>query len=329
MKKRILPFIGVFFLFLGCENPVEQNRAVHFYVWKTTPNLTEKEERVFDQTKAKNLYVRLFDIVTDLGKPTPQAVLKEWKTELSTEAFIPVVFITNETFAEINPSAREELARNTFELIEEITGQYDLDYKEIQIDCDWTETTKEAYFSFLKDLKKISEKEVTSTLRLHQVKYRRFTGIPPVDKVYLMAYATSSPIAEQEVNSILDLELLKDYLESINSYPLEFDIALPLYSWAIVSNHLGRKKLINGIAEEDLSPEDFEQKEGRFIAKKDLFLEGLYINEGFEVKIEGISPALLKETKTYLNQKVKKPFAVVYYHLDHRFTDRFTIKDLL
>lgn len=329
MKKWILPFICVFSLLSGCKKPAERSHSIHFYVWKTTPKLTEKEEKVFEKTAAKNLYVRLFDIVTDLGKPKPQAVLKEWKTNLLAEAFIPVIFITNETFSEITASTNEELAKNTFELIEEITGQYDLDYEEIQIDCDWTESTKDAYFSFLISLKKISQKEVTSTLRLHQVKYRRITGIPPVNKVYLMAYATSSPIADQEVNSILDLDLLKDYLQSINDYPLDFDVALPLYSWAIVSNHLGRKKLINGIAEEDLTHEDFEQKEGRFIAKKDLFLEGLYINEGFEVKIEGISPELLKETKTYLGQKIKKPFAWVYYHLDHRFTDRFTINDLL
>src|SRR5690606_2105981 len=168
-------------------------------------------------------------------------------------------------------------------------------FDEIQIDCDWTESTRDSYFQFLKELKEISQKNIGSTLRLHQVKFRNKTGIPPADKVYLMCYATSSPIEEIEKNSILDLELLKDYLNDVDRYLLKKDVALPIYSWAIVTNHLGKKKLINGVSASDLDNENYKKlKDGFYRIEADTFLKGIYINKGFEVKLETISAELLR-----------------------------------
>lgn len=324
MNKFLLVFILTCFV-LGCEKPAPETS---FYIWKSNPDLTSDEAVFFQKTHAKKLYLRVFDVDIDQGKPAPKAVLKNFDSKFIDTDYIPVVFITNDSFKYLSDSDNQELAQNVFKLVHEIADEFDFDYQEIQIDCDWTGTTRENFFFFLKNLSEISQKKITSTLRLHQVKYRQQTGIPPVDKVYLMAYATSNPTENQDINSILDQNLLMDYLQNINDYPLDFDIALPLYSWAIVTNHLGRKKIINAVSQNDLNTLDFIFKDGYYIAQKDVFFKGFYVNKGFKIKLEEISPELLNETKTYLNKHVRKPYQYVYYHLDRQFTNRFNSEDL-
>lgn len=302
--------------------------GTNFYVWKTQPDLTETEKSVFKKTQAQKLYVRFFDVAEENGRIQPRAILKNFDPNFISAEIVPTLFITNESFYDLNKEDSTVLAENIFTMLSKITSDLNIDYNEIQIDCDWTSSTKNNFFFFLEKLGELSQKNMSSTLRLHQIKYKESVGIPPVDKVYVMAYATSNPIENQEENSILDMDLLKDYTANINDYPLDFDIALPLYSWAIVSNHFDRKKLINGISEEDLTPDDFEKKESFYVAKNNVFLGGLYINKGFTVKIEGISPELLAEAKTYFEKKLTRPYHLVYYHLDRRFTNRFDLKEL-
>lgn len=305
-------------------------KEADFYIWKNNPDLQKEELALLEKANTQTLHVRFFDIAASEGFPEQRSVLKEFSTaNLSTE-FVPTVFITNEAFQTDGKDYLQNLAEKTFEQIESMAHHFEMDFDEIQIDCDWMNSTQENYFEFLENLQEISQKEISSTLRLHQIKYKEQTGIPPIDKVYLMAYATSSPIEEENLNSILDLDLLKNYLSTINDYPLDFDIALPIYSWAIAKNHLGKKKLINGISSADLDADDFKLlDDGTYEVQRDLFLNGIYLNEGFTLKIEHISPELLKETKDYLDNKIKKPYRFVYYHLDREFTNRYSTKDLL
>lgn len=328
MIKLFKPLLFLCFIFLiSCS---QRQHQIQFYTWKSSPNLGQNEKEVFQNTRAHKLYLRLFDIDKKEGETQPAGILKSFFPELLKADYIPVVFITNRVFYGLDTSENKKLSQNIYNLIQKITAQYNIDFNEIQIDCDWTKSTKDAYFSFLKNLKKQTKKEITCTLRLHQVKYKGKTGVPPVDKVYLMCYATSSPIKTKEGNSILDINLLKNYLQNINDYPLRFDVALPLYSWAIVTNHIGRKKIINGISKSDLKEEDFTFiSKNNYTVKRNLFLSGIYLNKGFRLKIEGVSPELLRTCKDYLNKKIVQSYDIVYFHLDHKFTDRFTIKDLL
>ena len=312
----------------SCETKPEP--TVDFYYWKSErpPNAAEAE--VFSALHSKKLYIRLFDVDSQQGDIAPQGILANFDKEVLPAEYIPVVFITNRTFANISEESLDNLANKVFSLTDKIMSDHFGSFQELQIDCDWTESTKTAFFSFLEKLKTISNKKISCTLRLHQVKYKENTGIPPVDKAYLMAYATSNPLGEEEINSILDISLLKDYLENINDYPLDFDVALPLYSWAVVTNHLGKKMLINGVSGDDLKDDAFvEPTPGNFELEENVFLRGIYLNRGFKLKIEGISPELLTEAKQYLKQKIKQPYSIVYYHLDTMFTNRFTLEELL
>jgi hypothetical protein len=192
--------------------------------------------------------------------------------------------------------------------------------REIQIDCDWTAGTKDDYFTFLKELERISGKEITCTLRLHQVKDKSQTGIPPVEKVYLMCYSTSSPLENSDKNSILDLNILKSYLSKIDEYPIKkIEVALPIYSWGIVTNYLGKHKLINALSEKDLENPNFKKiSDIEIEIQKDGFYFGNYLNKGFRIKVEEISDEQLQEVINFLEKKINH-FNIVYYQLDSKF----------
>lgn len=318
-----------FLLLFSCK-PKLKEHPIQFYHWKTKVELGEIEKEYLQELNSDKLYIRVFDIVQENAQSKPTAIIQEFDSKSLSIEYIPTIYIVNDVFIGISTDDAKELAENSHRLIEQIAidNQFP-DFNEIQIDCDWTESTRENYFQFLEELKTISNKKITSTLRLHQVKFKNKSGVPPIDKVYLMCYATSSPIEEIEKNSILDLPLLKDYLNTIDEYPLDLDVALPIYSWAIVTNHLGKKKLINAVSEEDLKTADYKKRsDGLYEVQTDVFLKGIYLNQGFKIKLETIPIELLKETRQFLDSKIKTEFDIVYYHLDATFLSRYSVEDL-
>jgi hypothetical protein len=109
-----------------------------------------------------------------------------------------------------------------------------VDFKEILIDCDWTEKSQKNYFYLLKQIKKqYPNSKIAATIRLWQYKYAAKAGIPPVDKGLLMCYNITKPDDFQTKNSIGTSEELAQYITH-SDYKLKLDIALPLYSWGVV-----------------------------------------------------------------------------------------------
>ena len=293
-----------------------------FYYWKTTLMLNEEESTVLRKATAPYIYTRFFDVDKVNGKFQPVATITKDESFQTEKEIVPVVFIMNRTFLNIKPEEITFLAQNVSDLVQKKTSEFNFkESKEIQIDCDWTAGTKDDYFKFLQELKKISEKEVTSTLRLHQVKDKKLMGVPPVKKVYLMCYSTSSPLENSDKNSILDIQLLKNYLSELNDYPIEkMDIALPIYSWGIITNHLGKRKLINALSEKSLNNNNFRiLSETEAEVLNDGFYFGNYLNKGFKIKIEEVSSGQLNEVVGFINKKLRD-YNIVYYQLDANFT---------
>jgi len=329
MLKYLLPIL-IIPLFAACSKPAKEH-TINFYYWKTNVQFGETEKDYFRRLDCEKLYIRFFDIDQESdGYPMPKAKITLFNPKDLKAEYVPVVFITNRTFADMKYSNPERLAEDVDELIQKIVQKNNIPaIDEIQIDCDWTASTRTTFFAFLKQLKEKSGKKITCTLRLHQVKDRELAGIPPADKAYLMCYATASPKDTNAGNSILDMQLLKNYTKDINTYPLALDIALPLYSWGVVTNHRGEIRLINNVDISGMVP-DYLKETGAntYEAVDDFFLQGIYINKGFTLRIERIDPSLLNEAKTYLNSKIKGNYNIVYYHLDKPFLERFTIDEL-
>ena len=324
--------VALFALMLSACTP-KSHHDVDFYYWKSKCAIGETEREYFNQFDSKRLFVRLFDVDVEAGKAVLvgpiQAFTKEQLPNDSAKV-IPVVFITNQTFLDyVTDSAVEKLASNVSSTIGHIMETAGVAYDEIQIDCDWTQRTKATYFRFLKQLAEQSGHNISCTLRLHQIRDYQKTGVPPVSRGGLMCYATSSPMENDTRNSILDMELLKAYTANINEYPLDFDVILPIYSWGIVTNHVGEVKLINGLTEDDLQTPMFEKTDdNQYLVKEDGFLRGMYVNSGFTVKIEAITPELLAEAKQYLDHQIDRDFPWVYFHLSQGFLTRYSMDNL-
>jgi hypothetical protein len=151
----------------------------------------------------------------------PVGVITKDKSFETGKKIVPTVFITNRTFLYIKKDETTFLAKSIYTLIQKKIADYHLlTNNEIQIDCDWTAGTRDDYFKFLKELKRISGKEITCT-PASSGKDKSQTGIPPVEKVYLMCYSTSSPLENSNKNSILDVNILKSYLSKIDEYPIK------------------------------------------------------------------------------------------------------------
>ena len=105
------------------------------------------------------------------------------------------------------------------------------DIHEIQVDCDWTESTQVSFFKLCEVLRDMLHKDgikLSATIRLHQLKKE----CPPVDCGVLMLYNTGS-LYNPDGNSILNYKDVEPYLKTELEYALPLDFAFPVYSWGI------------------------------------------------------------------------------------------------
>ncbi|MGH1519030.1 hypothetical protein [Chryseobacterium sp. JK1] len=319
MKNYKILLLFLLFLMVSCNR--KENHPYTFYYWKTQLKLDAEEKKALDEATVPYLYTRFFDVDKEAGEFQPVAVITKNKNFITDKKIVPTVFITNKTLLGISGEEIKFLAESIHHLVEKKSEELHLKINnEIQIDCDWTAGTRDDYFKFLKELKKVSGKEITCTLRLHQVKDKKQTGIPPVEKVYLMCYSTSSPLEKSDKNSILDVSILKSYLSKIGDYPIKkIEVALPIYSWGIVTNHLEKHKLINALSQKDLNHPDFKKiSENEVEVQKDGFYFGSYLSKGFTIKIEEISQDQLEDVIRFLEKKIPN-FNIIYYQLDSKF----------
>ncbi|MEE6129620.1 hypothetical protein V2E39_19630 [Chryseobacterium arthrosphaerae] len=316
---KILRFLCILLLIASCSS--KEKHPYTFYYWKTNLKLDPEEKRVLDKAPVPFLYTRFFDVDKIDGKFQPVAVITKDASFQTSKQIVPTVFITNPALLGISPDEITFLAESIHHLVQKKAQEYHLKINnEIQIDCDWTAGTREDYFKFLKELKRVSGKEITCTLRLHQVKDKKNTGIPPVEKVYLMCYSTSSPLEKSDKNSILDVSTLRSYLSKLEDYPVKkIEVALPVYSWGIVTNHLEKHRLINALSEKDLDNPNFKRiSPSEVEILKDGFYFGNYLNKGFTIKVEEISEEQLEEVISFLQKKIPH-FNIIYYQLDSKF----------
>ncbi|KFF21313.1 hypothetical protein [Chryseobacterium sp. JM1] len=316
---KALKFLFILLLAVSCGG--KKNHPYTFYYWKTQLKLDQQEKKALDKASVPYVYTRFFDIDKISGQFQPVAVITKDKSFQTDKQIVPTVFITNQSMYRISAEEIRFLAKNINDLVQKKSKEYGFKINnEIQIDCDWTAGTRNDYFKFLKELKKVSGKEITCTLRLHQVKDKNQTGVPPVEKVYLMCYSTSSPLENSNKNSILDVTILKSYLSKLEDYPVKkIEVALPIYSWGIVTNHLEKHKLINALSRKDLENPGFKKISDHEVEiMKDGFYFGSFLSKGFRIKVEEISDEQLEDVTRFLEKKIPD-FNVIYYQLDSKF----------
>lgn len=315
MKKIVLIGLIVCFFF-SCQQ--QEQPIVSFYYWKTIFRLSPKEKNTLISNQVKRIYVRYLDI--DLNaktqKPVPRSPIRFEGSSFNFE-IVPVVYIKNKVMLDKKVDLLD-LAQKTNHFIQQINTKNNISIQEIQIDCDWTLTSKDNYLRFIQIFKKISSKQLSATIRLHQIKYYEKTKIPTVDRGVLMYY-NMGKIASDSLNSIYDRNIAKRYLASLKNYPLPINIALPMYSWGI---HIRDGKIIglrNKIDVNNLKNNSsfVLTNKNWFSLKKATFQNGIYYKEKDQLKIETISESDLFEMgndlKKHTNQNPKE---IIFYDLD-------------
>jgi hypothetical protein len=331
-----LHIILFFTLIISCQKKQPREIKPAFYHWKTESTISESEKNYLKNLKVEKLYIRLFDIDWDETRqfPTPIASTKALENINKDIEIVPTLYFTNKTFSKLLNNQLDTLVRLVFQKIERNTeGGH---FNEIQIDCDWTETTKTRFFSFLKSFKKLSKKQISATIRLHQVKYANKTGVPPVDRGTLMAYNMGNLDDTQTGNSILDTTILKSYLKNFENYPLKLDIALPLFSWGIVIRDGEAVKIINNLSDQDFGQvKDLKQgvdvdfQENRVHILKNLYLKGYYLYKDDEIRLENTPLSILQPTADLLAQHLNnEQVTVSFFHLDSAIIQRYHYEDL-
>jgi len=333
-----LPFLLCFLLSACSPSPSDPGPTVRgFYHWQGGNfTLSNQEQRYLDSMGQGPLFLRLFDIDYDASKdmavPLSTITIADSFWRKPHPGIIPTLFITNRSFQQIPRTALEPLAQKTLDRVRQVLGQQG--FSELQIDCDWTATTREAYFYYLQHLRRRLADSVTlsATIRLHQVADPGTTGVPPVDRGTLMAYNSGNIAAWTEKHSILNLEASQRYLQraAAQTYPLPLDLAVPLFHWGLVYR-LGKLwRIINGLDAEALQDSAYFHRIApqRYEVRQSTYLESYYLYQQDLIRLEQVAPARLAALLELLRAQRQPDQRLLFYHLDSSILQRWPYERL-
>lgn len=323
-----------------------------FYYWRTSFEPSYAEKKLLDETHAQRLYVRFFDLDTrwysnDNYTLEPVGRLQSKQQFPANIEVVPVVYITNYALEQLETKAeREKYVSLMVAKINRMAGRNGKkNIHEFQLDCDWTQTNRDVYFAFVKEFKAaVDPAKVSVTLRLHQYKYRKKSGIPPADRVMLMYYNMGELAEYSPQNYVLNNTTGKQYLGANEKYPLPMDFALPLYDQARKYNEDGNFiEFIDHYRMQELQDKSWMKKTGKYTwevrpAKEQVpkltsdwdypsAKENMY--EGTKVVYDKFSRKDLFEAAQLLQECVNtENYNVVFYHLDQTYTQQYKAYEL-
>ncbi|MBC9912469.1 hypothetical protein [Chitinophaga varians] len=328
-------FLCLLILCFACQRPAPRQITPAFYYWKQTWTGNANEMQYLRRLPAKRLYVKMFDTDVDpgTGKPIPVAMLREQTPLPDSIDIIPVVFIVNEVWSKPDTA----LATNINRLLEQLCQQIPAGrIPEIQIDCDWTRTSRDIYFAFLQQLREQSffrHRQLSATIRMHQVKFLINSGVPPVDKGLLMCYNMGDLRKPGDHNSILDENTMKSYIgnDRVSAYPVPLDIALPLFDWSVLFRDGRYAGILRNIREADLQDTALFASSGKYVytVLKDSVVNGYLLKAGNVVRRETSEPAML-ETVSRMVARQRQDYdpVVIFYHLDSVTLHNYPLDEL-
>lgn len=332
MMWHWLPIIGLAYLLSGCrETPRPE---VAFYYWQTTFSLSADEQTFLNESACRILYVKFLDIARSPGGQIEPYCFIEMEDTLGLagKTIIPCVFITNEVFKGISGEEILELAQHVSQSVQHLWQSWPgvrPKPAEIQLDCDWTNTTRAAYFRFLEKLQHQIGNDISlsATIRLHQFRDPAGTGVPPVQRGTLMLYNTGHIDDPNEINSIFKPADASAYIKQNSRYPLPLDLALPVFSWVLIFREESLWKIIPDPSPDLLRDTVYfsEDGPGRYRVKQGTFRAGHYLRPGDRLRLENITPEDLTRAAEIAGRiRLQGRFKVAFFHLDDASIRHFT-----
>lgn len=225
--KSSLWLLLVMALLASCGRD-EPRRSV--YYWQTTLRVGAAERAFLARNGIGKVYCRYFDVVPGDDGPQPNATLAFEGAFPKTVEVVPVVFIVNDCMGQPHDGLAEKIVRRVSQMNE--TNSL-LAARELQIDCDWTMTTREAFFAFLERLRAMCHDrgmKLSVTIRLHQLSQ----PAPPADHGVLMMYNTGDVTKLAVRKPILDIKDVMPYMRYLRGYGMSLSTAYPLFTWHVL-----------------------------------------------------------------------------------------------
>ncbi len=333
--KRLLLLFSTLFLLYGCtQNNTYVPKENSIYYWKTTFKLNNYERDFLGRYNITKMYVRFFDVglqdqSDNKSEPVPVATIKFKEKMPKGVEIVPVIYITVDALRNM----RQHLTYYSGLIVSRIEAMVNFNrlgkITEVQLDCDWTESTRDLYYKLCKAVrKKLIAKEIilSSTIRLHQLRQLP----PPVDKGVLMIYNTGDITKYATENSILDICDVEMYLGKKIKYNLPLDLAYPNFAWGAVFD---KNYKFRGIY---YDVENFKYKYFIAVGKNRYESKHVYCstddrNEQYDfnvwrndiVRVERAHPSDVLKVKRLADKSIRRAHNSVIYQLDSTFLSKF------
>ena len=284
-----------------------------------TPSIFITNEVVLQSNKKQldSLAVRIAKRVNQIG-----IKMNETKADVIANAIVyPKDYYKQKNYKQLNYDSVKALE----------LAKLKVDFKEILIDCDWSEKSKDNYFYLVKQIKKgFPTAQISSTIRLWQYKFASKAGIPPVDKGLLMCYNLTKPDDFKTKNSIATSDELAQYITH-GDYKLKLDIALPLYSWAVVFRGNQFKGIISDY--DQLLNDSIKLKKmsgTKYVLEDDILVGQTYLRNGDEIRIEKISDDELDKMISIVKGKIKidNQTRVTFFSFDKKYINDYGTQNI-
>lgn len=302
------------------------------YYWKTRFAINEEESSFLKANSIERIYLRLFDVGVEDGCAIPIATTSFESAKPAGIEIVPVVFITVRALecAKDEKGGLEEFARKIETRVMNMCDYNDLGLvRELQLDCDWTASTREDYYALCREVRAILRAKgiaLSSTIRLHQLRQ----SAPPVDRGVLMLYNTGSFRDPGADNSILSKKDASAYLKGNKpvKYGIPLDFAYPAFSWGVWFRDNTFMTLLHT---SDYADADLYRQcdDGCFEVVKDHVLEGHQLQTLDRIRVEHPSFKEIQSVKAL----VAKGFPGgehrnIIYHLDSNNLKDYTADEI-
>ena len=295
---------------VGCKRtenrvhvPIELEKRKAIYHWKTVFELDSAETEFLRKHNIGRVYLKMFDVVVEqnfqsgMQEVVPVATTRFVSSVPSGVEIVPVTYITIEALRAMAGKETEFATLVVERLLAMCTYNECGTITELQLDCDWTSSTKNSYNKLCEEVKRrLKEKGIalSVTIRLHQLN----EAAPPVDRGVLMVYNTGSLTRPETKNSILDIDDARPYIKPVE-YSIPLACAYPVFGWGV------------------------KFKDGKFVSIVADMEE--ILTDGEQIRYERPTPQEIFEVKQLVESKLGKPVnGNILYHLDYLQLENYT-----
>ncbi|MCH5179196.1 MAG: hypothetical protein J1F13_05895 [Prevotellaceae bacterium] len=332
--RHVLTLLTLVCLLASCDHkqsadsatpPQRVNTHGSVYYWKTTFDYGTWEQQFVELHGIDRIYLRLFDVAFSESRMAAMPIATvRFATKMPTDVnIVPVVYITTEAvqYGKLQDSL-------LYARIQAIAKQNDFPpLKEIQLDCDWTGNSKEAFFDLCRKMRERAHADsiqLSATIRLHQLS----STPPPVDRGVLMLYNTGSLYDQETENSILEYKHVAQYLKSTVDYDVPLGYAFPAFQWGVVLNSQHNFKMLVRNVDFIYSDKCRQIDKNLYVAIGNIDVGDSWIWTGDYIRVESPNTEVIKQVKILVNQKIGQGNERIIYHLDSANLSKYNPQDI-